>query len=112
MIGGKYFERNLKCLATEGRLVYIATLEGNRVSLDLHAMMQRRITITGSTLRPRSVEDKGAIAQALEAKVWPLLSSGRIKPVIDRTFPLSEFLAAHDLMESSSHIGKIVLTVD
>jgi NADPH:quinone reductase len=112
MVGGDYFARNLKCLAPEGRLVQIATLEGNRVELDLHAMMQRRITITGSTLRPRSTEEKGAIARALEANVWPLLNSGRVKPLIYRTFPLAQFEAAHDLMESSEHIGKIVLTVD
>jgi NADPH2:quinone reductase len=112
MIGGPYFERNLKCLALEGRLVQIATLEGNRVELDLHAMMQRRITLTGSTLRPRSTQEKGAIARALETHVWPLLSSGRIRPVIYRIFSLPDYLAAHDLMESNQHIGKIVLTVD
>ena len=112
MVGGSYFARNLKCLAPEGSLVQIATLEGNRVELDLHTMMQRRISITGSTLRPRSTEEKGAIAQALETHVWPLLNAGKIKPLIYRTFPLAEFEAAHALMESSEHIGKIVLTVD
>ena len=109
MVGGSYFPRNLKCLAPEGRLVQIATLAGNRVELDLHAMMQRRISITGSTLRPRSTEEKGAIASALETHVWPLLNEGKVRPLIYRTFPLAKFEAAHALMESSEHIGKIVL---
>jgi NADPH2:quinone reductase len=112
MIGGPYFERNLKCLALEGRLIQIAVMEGNKVELNLVAMMQRRITITGSTLRPRSTEEKGAIAKALETNVWPLLNEGRVRPLIYRTFPLADYLAAHDLMESSEHIGKIVLTVN
>jgi NADPH:quinone reductase len=112
MIGGPYFERNLKCLALEGRLVQIAVMEGHKVELNLVAMMQRRITITGSTLRPRSTKEKGAIARALETNVWPLLNEGKVRPLIYRTFPLVDYLAAHDLMESSEHIGKIVLTVD
>jgi NADPH2:quinone reductase len=112
MVGGSYFERNVKCLALEGRLVQIAVMEGNKVELSLAAMMQRRLTITGSTLRPRTPEEKGAIARALEASVWPLLASGSVRPIIYRTFPLADYLAAHELMESSDHIGKIVLTVD
>jgi NADPH:quinone reductase len=111
MIGGPYFERNLKCLALDGRLVHIAAMQGRHVDLDLAHLMRRRITITGSTLRPRSGEEKGAIARALETNVWPLLSSGRVKPLIYRTFPLQDFEAAHALMESGEHIGKIVLTV-
>ncbi len=112
MVGGSYFERNVKCLALEGRLVQIAVMEGNKVELSLATMMQRRLTITGSTLRPRTPEEKGAIARALEASVWPLLASGSVRPIIYRTFPLADYLAAHELMESSDHIGKIVLTVD
>jgi NADPH2:quinone reductase len=112
MIGGHYYQRNLKCLALEGRLVQIAVMQGNKVELNLVDMMQRRLTITGSTLRPRSTEEKGAIARALETNVWPLLNEGKVRPLIYRTFPLADYLAAHDLMESSEHIGKIVLTVD
>jgi putative PIG3 family NAD(P)H quinone oxidoreductase len=112
MVGGPYFERNLKCLAIEGRLVQIAVLQGKRVELDLAYVMQRRITITGSTLRPRSTEEKAAIAKQLETHVWPLIASGKIKPLIYRTFPLADYEVAHALMESGEHIGKIVLTVD
>jgi putative PIG3 family NAD(P)H quinone oxidoreductase len=110
MIGGPYVERNLRALAVEGRLVQIAFLEGSRVMLDLVHLMVRRQTITGSTLRPRSVADKGAIARALRDKVWPLFAAGTVRPVIDRSFPLAEAAAAHALMESSRHIGKILLT--
>jgi NADPH2:quinone reductase len=110
MVGAPYLERNLKCLASDGRLIQIAVMEGRRAELDLTLVMTKRLTITGSTLRPRSPEDKAAIAHALEAKVWPLL--GRIRPVIYRTFPLEDYLAAHELMESGEHFGKIVLTVD
>jgi NADPH:quinone reductase len=109
MVGGPYFEQNLKCLATEGRLVQIATQQGNRVELDLHAMMQKRITITGSTLRVRTVEQKAAIAGELEDTVWPLFGAEKIKPLIHGVFPLKEADAAHALMESSAHIGKVVL---
>jgi NADPH:quinone reductase len=109
MVGGSYFEQNLKCLAMEGRLVQIATQQGNRVELDLHAMMQKRITITGSTLRVRTVEQKAAIARELEEKVWPLFGVERIKPLIHGVFPLREADAAHALVESSAHIGKVVL---
>ena len=110
MVGGPYVERNLRALAVEGRLVQIAFLQGSRVTLDLAHLMVRRQTITGSTLRPRSVADKAAIARALRDKVWPLLEAGTVKPVVDRTFPLAEAAAAHRLMESSRHIGKILLT--
>ena len=111
MVGGDYVDRNLKALAVEGRLVQIAWLQGAKVTLDLTPIMLKRLTYTGSTLRPRSVEQKGEIARALEARVWPLLASGRVKPLIYRTFPLAEAAAAHALMESSEHTGKIVLTV-
>ncbi|HKF60857.1 MAG TPA: NAD(P)H-quinone oxidoreductase [Dongiaceae bacterium] len=110
MVGGSYINRNLKILAVEGRLVQIAFLEGAKAELDFGQLMMRRLTITGSTLRPRSVAEKGAIAQSLREKVWPLLDSGRVAPVMYKTFPLAEAAEAHRLMESSRHIGKIVLT--
>jgi NADPH:quinone reductase len=109
MVGGPYVERNIKALAVEGRLVQIAWLGGAKVSANFTHLMLKRLTWTGSTLRPRSVEDKGAIARALEAKVWPLIAKGEVKPLIHATFPLAEAARAHELMESSSHIGKIVL---
>jgi putative PIG3 family NAD(P)H quinone oxidoreductase len=111
MVGGPYVERNLRVLAVEGRLVQIAFLQGSKVTLDLVHLMVRRQTITGSTLRPRSVAEKAAIAAALREKVWPLIEAGTARPMIDRTFPLADAAAAHRLMESSQHIGKIVLTV-
>ncbi|MGD9512399.1 MAG: NAD(P)H-quinone oxidoreductase, partial [Geminicoccaceae bacterium] len=109
MVGGSYVERNLKALAVEGRLVQIAWLEGAKVQANFTPLMVKRLTWTGSTLRPRSVEQKGEIARSLEAKVLPLLAEGRVKPLIHATFPLAEAAAAHSLMESSAHIGKIVL---
>jgi putative PIG3 family NAD(P)H quinone oxidoreductase len=109
MVGALYFERNLSCLATDGRLVQIAVQSGSKVQLDLVPVMQRRIYITGSTLRPRTAAQKGAIAAELESQVWPLLESGQVKPIVYRTFPLAQAAAAHALMESSEHIGKIVL---
>ena len=109
MVGGPYVEKNLRSLAPEGRLVEIAFLQGSKVTLDLAHMMVRRQTLTGSTLRPRPVADKAAIAHNLRDKVWPLIEAGKVRPVIDRTFPLAEAAAAHRLMESSTHIGKILL---
>ncbi len=111
MIGGDYFQRNINSLAIDGRLVSIAYTRGARVEVNFMPVMRNRLTITGSTLRPRTVEQKGAIAAALLAKVWPLIEKGAVKPLIERTFPLAEAAAAHRLLESSSHIGKIVLTV-
>jgi putative PIG3 family NAD(P)H quinone oxidoreductase len=110
MVGGEYVTRNLKVLALEGRLVQIAFLKGSNVEINLLPLMVKRQTLTGSTLRPRSVAEKGAIAAALRAKVWPLLDSGQVAPVIHVTFPLAKAADAHRLMESSAHIGKIVLT--
>jgi len=110
MVGGGYFARNMKILAVEGRLVQIAFLQGAKAEIDLGPLMVKRQTLTGSTLRPRSVAEKGAIASALKEKVWPLIESGKVGPVIFKTFPLAEAAAAHRLMESGSHIGKIVLT--
>ena len=109
MVGGEYFARNIEVLAVEGRLVEIATLHGVKAELNIQTIMQRRLTMTGSTLRPRSVADKGAIAAALRQHVWPLLESGAVKPVVHATFPLRDAAEAHRVMESSVHIGKLVL---
>ncbi|PVH29104.1 NAD(P)H-quinone oxidoreductase [Pararhodobacter oceanensis] len=111
MVGGSYLPRNVKALADDGRLVQIAFLTGPKVELNFAQVMARRLTITGSTLRPQSGAAKAAIAEALEREVWPLLASGRVAPVIDSEFPLDEAAAAHERMESSQHIGKLVLRV-
>jgi NADPH:quinone reductase len=112
MIGAAYFERNLRCLALDGRLVLIAFLGGASVEkFNLAPVMTRRLTITGSTMRPRTTAQKGAIAAELRARVWPALEAGRAGPVIHEVFPLAEAAAAHALMESSMHIGKIMLRV-
>ena len=111
MVGGDYVPKELKCLADDGRLVFIAFLRGAKTELDINELMRRRLTVTGSTLRPRPVEFKGAIAQRLREKVWPLIEAGKIKPEIYKTFPLAQASEAHKLMESSQHIGKIVLTL-
>jgi putative PIG3 family NAD(P)H quinone oxidoreductase len=111
MVGGDYINRNLKCLAVEGRLVQIAFLKGAKAEINFANVMMKRQTITGSTLRPRSVAEKGAIARALEEKVWPLVASGQVAPLIHATFPLEQAVEAHRLMESSAHLGKIVLTI-
>jgi NADPH:quinone reductase len=111
MVGGDYIEKNLKCLALEGRLVIIAFLRGSRVEVDWRFIMLKRLTVTGSTMRASPHQRKAAIAQALRERVWPLFETGRLKPVIYRVFPLQEAAAAHALMESSQHIGKIMLAV-
>lgn len=111
MVGGDYIPKNLQCLAVEGRLVQIAFLKGPKAEINFANVMVKRQTVTGSTLRPRSVAQKGAIAQALEAKVWPLLAAGEVAPLLHATFPLDQAAEAHRLMESSAHLGKIVLTV-
>ena len=111
MVGGDYVPRELACLADDGRLSLIAFLGGTKATIDMTDILRRRLTITGSTLRARSVEVKGAIAQALKQKVWPLIEAGKIRPVIYRTFRLEEASAAHALMESSAHVGKIILEV-
>jgi NADPH2:quinone reductase len=112
MVGAAYFQRNLRCLAWDGRLVLIAFLGGYEAEkADLRPIMLRRLTVTGSTMRPRTTEQKGKIAAALEAKVWPILAEGRAGPVIHAVFPLREAAKAHALMESSAHIGKIMLEV-
>jgi putative PIG3 family NAD(P)H quinone oxidoreductase len=112
MVGGDYVERNLKCLALEGRLVMIAFLHGSRVEVDWRHIMLKRLTVTGSTMRASPHERKAGIARALRERVWPLFESGQLKPVIYRVLPLSEAAAAHALMESSQHIGKIMLAVN
>jgi NADPH2:quinone reductase len=111
MVGGDYVPRELKCLADDGRLAFIAYLRGPKTELNIDAVMRRRLTISGSTLRPRTVEYKGQLARNLREKIWPLIESGRIKPEIYKTFPLEQAADAHRLMESSQHIGKIVLTL-
>jgi len=112
IVGGSYVNRNLGALAMDGRLAVIGFMEGQPMaSIDLRRVLGRRLTITGSTLRPRSVEEKGEIAAALRREVWPLLERGAVKPIVHATFPLADAAAAHRLMESSQHVGKIVLTV-
>jgi len=112
MVGGDYLPRNVRALADDGRLVQIAFLQGPKVELNFAQVMMRRLTITGSTLRPQSDLAKARIAEGLRAHVWPLIEAGRIAPVMDSEFPLEEAAAAHERMESSAHIGKIVLRVD
>jgi putative PIG3 family NAD(P)H quinone oxidoreductase len=111
MVGGDYIQRNIAAIAVEGRIVYIAFLRGSLAEVNLLPLMLRRASLTGSTLRARTVAQKGAIAAPLRRVVWPLLEQGKVKPVIFRTFPLAEAAEAHRLMETSEHIGKIVLTV-
>jgi len=111
MVGGPYIQRNLRALADDGTLVQIAFLQGPKVELNLVQLMTRRLTITGSTLRPQSDLAKAQIADALRKNVWPLIAAGKISPVMDQEFALADAAAAHARMESSSHIGKIVLKV-
>jgi len=110
MVGGNYTPRNLQALAEDGRLVMINMMEGKDTQVDLSVILRKRLTITGSALRPRSVEFKSAIARALQQNIWPFLASGQIKPVINAVFPADRAAEAHVLMESSQHIGKIVLS--
>ena len=109
MVGGDYVGRNLAAAAMHCRIVNIAFLKGSKVEVDLLPIMVKRLTLTGSTLRPRSVAEKAQIARALEARIWPLLSGGKIRPQIYQTFPLADAAEAHRLMESSAHVGKIML---
>jgi NADPH:quinone reductase len=111
MVGGDYVGRNFKVAARDGRIVNIAFLQGSKVEINLMPLMLKRLTLTGSTLRPRSVEEKAEIARALEEHMWPHIAAGRIRPVIHQTFPLREAAKAHALMESGAHIGKIILEV-
>lgn len=111
MVAGAYVARNLDIAALEGRIVVISLLGGARAEVDFGLVLGKRLTITGSTLRARTVAQKAAVAAAVHKNVWPLLSAGRVRPVIHATFPLAEASAAHRLMETSNHIGKIVLTI-
>jgi putative PIG3 family NAD(P)H quinone oxidoreductase len=111
MVAGSYVQRNIEAAAVEGRIVVIAVQGGARADIKVNTLMIKRVTLTGSTLRPRTVAQKGAIAAAVRQNVWPLLASRRVKPIIYATFPLAEAAEAHRLMESSTHIGKIMLTV-
>jgi NADPH:quinone reductase len=111
MVGGDYVERNLKVAALNGRIVQIAFQQGSKIEADFLALMLKRLTYTGSTLRPRTVAEKAVIARELEEKVWPLLAAGKCLPQIYKTFPLGDAVKAHRLMESSAHVGKIVLVV-
>ncbi|MCL4187445.1 MAG: NAD(P)H-quinone oxidoreductase [Rhodobacteraceae bacterium] len=110
MVGGSYLARNLDAAAVEGRIAQIAMLGGAKAEIPLFMLMVKRLTLTGSTLRPRSVADKAAMARAIAVEVWPLVAQGRIRPVIDRVLPLAEAAEAHRHMESGSHVGKIVLS--
>ena len=111
MVGGPYIQRNINALALEGRLVQIAFLQTSKAELDIMNVMLRRLTITGSTLRARSVALKAEVAEKVLKEVWPLLEAGTVRPIIHKTFPLEEARAAHELMESSAHLGKIMLEV-
>lgn len=111
MVGGDYIGRSIEAMAVDGRHVSIAFLQGAKVTLNLAPVMMKRLTLTGSTLRARPVADKAAIARALRERVWPWLEDGSVRPLLDRTFPLAEAAAAHALMESNAHIGKIALVV-
>ncbi len=110
MVAGAYVGREIECLADDGRLAIIATQGGNASQIDSGLVLRKRLTITGSTLRPRSVAYKTELAQQLRAKAWPLIEAGTVKPVIHQVFPAAQAAAAHTLMESSTHVGKIVLT--
>lgn len=111
MVGGDYVARNFKVMAVEGRIVQIAFQKASKIEIDLLPIMLKRLTLTGSTLRPRSVAQKAEIARELEAKVWPLLAVGKCRPLVHATFPLTKAADAHRMMESSVHTGKIILTV-
>ncbi|MEM7570753.1 MAG: NAD(P)H-quinone oxidoreductase [Pseudomonadota bacterium] len=111
MVGGDYLERNVKCMADNGRHVTIAFLRGPKTTVNLNPILRKRLTLTGSTLRPRSAEFKGVVARELHEMVWPLLENESIKPIIDSVFPLEDAAGAHTLIDSSAHMGKIILSV-
>lgn len=112
MVAGPYVQKNMECMARDGRYSIIAFLQGPRVELNLRVVLAKRLVITGSTLRPQTTREKAGIADGIRKNVLPLLETGRVRPIIDRTFALEDAAAAHELMESSRHMGKIVLTVD
>jgi putative PIG3 family NAD(P)H quinone oxidoreductase len=109
MVGGDYFAKHIRVLARDGRLVHIATTGGNKVELDLRALMAKRLIVTGSTLRSRSVEEKSNLRDGVEENLWPLVQEGKIRPIVDSVFPMEDVARAHQRMQSSEHIGKIVL---
>jgi len=111
MVAGTYVQRNIEAAAVEGRIVVIAVQAGARAEIMMNKLMIKRLTLTGSTLRPRTVAQKAAVAEGVRKNVWPLLAARRVRPIIHASFPLAEAAEAHRLMESSSHIGKIMLTV-
>jgi putative PIG3 family NAD(P)H quinone oxidoreductase len=111
MVGAPYFAKNLAALKTGGRIVYIASQGGGTLELPIGAVMQKRAVITGSTLRPRSADEKARLAGEVERVVWPWIEAGKVKPIVERTFPLAEAAKAHALLESGAHLGKVVLTV-
>jgi len=111
MVGGPYAARNIECLAMRGRLVQIAVQQGAEATVNLAKIMQKRLTVTGSTMRPRTVADKGQIASELKERVWPLLEAGRVKTIVDRVFPLGEVVEAHRYLEAGQHVGKVILKV-
>ena len=111
MVAGDYVRKNISLLRPDGRLVHIAFLGGHKVELDLMPTMLKRLSILGSTLRPQSIEAKANIANSLKENVWPLIESGRIKPVVDSTFPLADAVKAHERIDGGAHIGKIILTM-
>jgi len=111
IVGGDYIEKNLKCLGLEGRMAIIAFLQGSKVTGDCRHIMMKRLTVTGSTLRASPAARKAALAHSMRDKIWPLFAEGKLKPVIHRVFPLADAADAHRLMESSAHIGKIMLAV-
>ncbi len=112
MVGGEYVGRNIQLARLEGRIVQIAFLKGPKTEVNLDPLMRKRLTLTGSTLRARSVAEKGAVAAAVKQNAWPLIEAGKVKPVIYKVFPLAEASEAHRLMEADTHIGKLVLKVD
>src|SRR5262249_9001022 len=111
MVGGPYTLRNIEALAMHGRLVQIAVQQGAEATINLAKIMQKRLIVTGSTMRPRSVDDKGRIASELHERVWPLLESGAVKVIVDRVFPFDDVAGAHRYLESGAHIGKVILKV-
>jgi putative PIG3 family NAD(P)H quinone oxidoreductase len=112
MVGGDYFGKNLDALQTGGRIVFIASQAGGEVTLPIWRIMQKRAVVTGSTLRPRSADEKARLAAEVERVVWPWVADGRVRPPIDRTFPLAEAAAAHAWLEGGAHVGKVILTAD
>jgi putative PIG3 family NAD(P)H quinone oxidoreductase len=111
MVGGDYFAKELDALKTGGRIVFIASQGGGEISLPVFRIMQKRAVVTGSTLRPRDADEKARLAAAVEARVWPWIEAGQVKPLIDKSFPLAEVAAAHAYLESGAHVGKVMLTM-